>query len=184
MEDKQIIEALWSRTESAIDALADKFGKRLYGIAMNILGNRQDAEETINDVYIAIWNSIPPARPDPLGAYIYKVCKNTALKQLRQRTAQKRNSSYDLALDELAQILPAETMEDALDARALGDAINGFLSTLDPTGRMLFVRRYWFGDSIRQLSSSTGIRENVLSVRLHRIRTRLKDYLNKEGFWL
>ena len=164
--------------------MADKFGKRLYGIAMNILGNRQDAEETINDVYIAIWNSIPPARPDPLGAYIYKVCKNTALKQLRQRTARKRNSSYDLALDELAQILPAETMEDALDARALGDAINGFLSTLDPTGRMLFVRRYWFGDSIRQLSSSTGIRENVLSVRLHRIRTRLKDYLNKEGFWL
>lgn len=184
MEDKQIIDGLWSRTEAAIDALRQKYGKNLHRLAVNILGNRLDAEEAVSDTYLALWNAIPPARPDPLSAFIYKVGKNTALKHLRRRSAEKRSSHYDLALDELAQILPAGTLEETLDARELGRALNSFLDTLDPSGRSLFVRRYWFGDSIRELSRSTGIRENLLSVRLHRIRSKLKDYLNKEGFWL
>lgn len=184
MEDRQIIDALWARAEAAIDALSRKYGRRLHSIAMNILGNRQDAEEAVSDTYLALWDAIPPARPDPLSAFIYKVGKNTALKHLRRRSAQMRNSSYDLALEELAGILPAGTAEDALDARELGQAINRFLDTLEPDSRDLFMRRYWFGDSIRELSRSTGIRENLLSVRLHRIRAKLKHYLYKEGFWL
>ena len=184
MDDKQIIDALWARSETAIDALRQKYGKLFYRIATNILGNRLDAEEAVSDTYLAIWNTIPPARPDPLSTFIYKIGKNTALKHLRQQSAEKRNSSYDLALDELAEILPANTMEDTLDGRELGRALNRFLDTLDSPSRNLFVRRYWFGDSIRELSRSTGIRENLLSVRLHRIRNKLKDYLCKEGFWL
>lgn len=183
MEDKQILQLLWDRVESAIDALSSKFGKRLYLTAMNILGLHEDAEEAVNDTYLALWNTIPPARPDPLTAFVYRVGRNTALKQLRERSAQKRNSSYDVCLEELADILPGPSMEETLDARALGLAINRFLDTLEKENRVLFVRRYWFGDSVRDLAAERKLTENTLSVRLHRIRSKLKDYLNKEGFW-
>lgn len=182
MDDLTILELLWNRAEGAIDALAAKFGKRLYATAMNILEDPRDAEEAVNDTYLAVWNAIPPARPDPLCAYIYKVGKNSALRLFRSRTAQKRNSEYDLSLDELSQVLSVSTTEEEMDARALGQAIDRFLDTLDTTDRILFVRRYWFGDSVAQLASAQYTTANALSVRLHRIRQKLKDYLYKEGF--
>ena len=183
MEDIRILQLLWERSENAVAALAARFGKRLYRTALNILSVPEDAEEAVNDTYLALWDAIPPARPDPLGAFVYRVGKNTALKHLRCRTAQKRDSSYDLCLEELSGILPGPSIEETLDARALGQQIDLFLGTLDVHSRQLFVRRYWFGDSIRDLSRTMGVSENVLSVRLHRIRSKLKDHLCKEGFW-
>lgn len=183
MDDRHIISLLWERSEKAIDALQKKFGKRLYQTAINILGIRQDAEEAVNDTYLSLWDAIPPAKPDPLSAFVFRVGRNTALKHLRSRSAQKRDNRYDVCLDELAGILPCPSAEEELDARALGQAIDTFLETLNPQDRVLFLRRYWFGDSIQQLSREAGISENVLSVRLHRIRNKLKDYLHKEGFW-
>ncbi len=183
MEDRQILEALWSRTESAIDALRAKFGRRLYLTALNILGDNRDAEEAVSDTYLALWDAIPPARPEPLSAFVYKVGRNTALKHLRRRSAEKRDNRYDTTLDELTEALSADAPEARIQARELGDAINRFLDTLDHSSRCLFVRRYWFGDSVRELSRVEGITENALSVRLHRIRGKLKDYLYKEGFW-
>lgn len=183
MEDKRIIQLLWDRTEQAVDALAAKFGKRLLQTALNILSHRQDAEEAVNDTYLALWNAIPPAKPEPLAPFVYRVGRNTALKHLRQRSAQKRDSSYDVCLDELAGILPGPSMEETLDARALGSSIDRFLETLDKDSRILFVRRYWFGDSVKDIGRAIGVSENVLSVRLHRLRGKLKDYLYKEGFW-
>ena len=183
MEDKQIVNLLWARAERALQALAAKFGKRLLKTAENILGNRPDAEEAVNDTYLAIWNAIPPAQPDPLAPFVYKVGKNTALKHLRTRMAQKRDSYYDAALDELANILPGQSMEDIFDARELGRAIDRFLETLDRESRTLFLRRYWFGDSIKELSKEFHITENALSVRLYRIRAQLRDHLIKEDFW-
>lgn len=184
MDDEQILMLLWNRVESAIDALRAKFGKPLHRIAMNILADPQDAEEAVNDTYLALWDAIPPARPKPLGAYVYKVGRNTALKLLRTRSAQKRSSRYELSLDELSDILPGGTLEEQLDARFLGQAIDRFLDTLDKESRILFVRRYWFADSIRDIADDRGLTPGTVSVRLHRIRSRLKDYLNKEGFWL
>lgn len=184
MEDEQILTLLFRRVESAIDALRAKFGPRLHRIAMNILDDPQDAEEAVNDTYLALWDAIPPARPNPLCAFVYKVGRNTALKLLRTRSAQKRSSRYDLSLEELAGILPAGTLEEQLDARQLGQAIDRFLDTLDVQSRILFVRRYWFGDSIQDIAANNGLSQGAVSVRLHRIRNRLKDYLNKEGFWL
>lgn len=184
MEDSKILELLWHRAEGAIDALAAKFGRRLHATAMNILGDPRDAEEAVNDTYLAVWGTIPPARPNPLCTYVYKVGRNTALKLLRSRTAQKRNSDYDLSLEELAQVLPAGTLEEQLDARALGQAIDRFLDTLGSEDRALFVQRYWFGDGVSQLAARRYMTPGAVSVRLHRIRGRLKDYLNKEGFSL
>lgn len=184
MDDKEIIVLLWNRAERAIDALKARFGKNLYRIAKNILEDHQDAEEAENDTYLAIWNAIPPAHPDPLPPYVYKVGRNTALKHLRKQSAQKRRSRYDLSLDELSEILPAGTLEDTIDAKALGRAINVFLDKLTREDRILFVQRYWFGDDISTLAKAFSLSPNNISVKLHRIRNKLKDYLNKEGFWL
>lgn len=183
MDDRQIIDGLWARRETAVEALRAKFGKQLLQTAYNILGDRLDAEEAVSDTYLAVWNAIPPARPDPLAAFVYRTGRNTALKLLRHHSAQKRDGRYDVALEELAGILPAGTLEQQLQARELGRTINAFLGTLDSDSRRLFLRRYWFGDSIRDLSCYTGLSENLLSVRLHRLRSKLKDYLYKEGFW-
>ena len=184
MDDKKILALLWDRIESALDALKVKFGKTLYRIAMNILNDPQDAEEAENDTYLALWNAIPPARPEPLSPYVYKVGRNTALKHLRNRSAQKRDSRYDVSLDELSQILPDSTLEETIDARDLGRLMDQFLCTLKAEDRVLFVRRYWFGDDISSLAKEFSLSSANVSVKLHRIRTKLKDYLSKEGFWL
>jgi len=182
MEDQKIIEMLWQRLESAIDALRIKFGKGLQRIALNILGDHHDAEESVSDTYLALWNAIPPAKPDPLSAFVYKVGRNTALNKLRSRSAQKR-SAYEVSLEELSEILPGSNLEDTVNAKALGRHINVFLQTLDADSRTLFVGRYWFGDSVAQLAAARHLAAGTVSVRLHRIRAKLKDYLIKEGFW-
>jgi len=184
VHDEKILELLFARSEAAIEDLKNRFGGGLFRLAIGILGNSQDAEEAVNDTYLAIWNAIPPANPDPLSPYVYKTCRYTSLKKLRSRTAGKRNSDYDLSLDELADILPGDTLEDQLDAKALGKAINAFLDTLSSSDRILFVRRYWFGDSLSDLARQRLTAPGNLSVRLHRIRQKLKDYLNQEGFFL
>ena len=184
MDDKKIIALLWDRAEGAIAALAARFGRRLQTIALNILGDSRDAEEAVSDTYLAIWNAIPPERPDPLSSYIYKVGKNTALKHLRSRTAQKRAGNYELSLEELSDAIPGDTLEEQMDARALGCAINAFLDTLSKEDRVLFVCRYWFGDSVPELAAQRMTAQNTIAVRLHRIRNKLKDYLYKEGIFL
>ena len=184
MEDKKILELLWERVESAIDALAKKFGKRLLYTAMNILGDPQDAEEAVNDTYLALWDAIPPERPDPLAGYVHKTGRNVALKKRRFLTAQKRSSQYEVSLEELSGILPGPSLEEMLDARELGRAIDRFLDTVSKENRILFLRRYWFGDSVKHLAKATGLSENTVSVRLSRLRSQLKTYLtDKEGFF-
>jgi len=183
MDDRHILQLLWNRSEQAITALANRFGKRLYRLAMNILSNPQDAEESVSDTYLALWNAIPPAQPDPLEGYVYRTGRNTALNRLRHLTAQSRNCRYDLSLDELSDILPGGTLEETLDAKLLGQAIDRFLDSIPKESRVVFLRRYWFGDSMKELSREWRLSENVLSVRLYCIRSQLKDYLYKEGFF-
>lgn len=184
MEDAHIIELLFARSESAVSALARRFGVRLHAIAMNILCSPRDAEECVNDTYLALWNTIPPERPDPLCAYIYRIGRNTALKRLRSNTAQMRNSTYDLSLDELVGCIPDESLLETLDARELGRCIDRFLDVQTKENRVIFLRRYWFGDSVRQIARDFGLREGTVSVRLNRIRNALRDYLYKEGYSL
>lgn len=182
MDDRKIITLLWNRAENAISVLAEKFGKRLLATARNILRDIRDAEESVNDTYLAVWNSVPPQQPDPLAGYVYKTGRNQALKRLRYDSARIRDSSYDLSLDELSGAIAGTSLEDEFDARLLGRAIDRFLSTLSRDNRVLFLRRYWFGDSLRDISAHFAITENTAKVRLHRIRQQLRAYLQKEGF--
>ena len=182
MEDRQILQLLFNRAEAAIDALARRFGPRLYAIAMNILCSSRDAEECVNDTYLALWNAIPPEHPDPLCAYTYRVGRNIALKKLRDTSAQMRNSTYDLSLDELADCIPDNCVWDTLDARELGRSIDRFLNTQTKENRVIFLRRYWFGDSVKTIARDMGMKESAISVRLNRLRHALKNHLSKEGY--
>lgn len=182
MEHRYITELLFERSEGAIAAMAKHFGPRLYATARNILSTHQDAEETVSDTYLAVWNTVPPKRPDPLAAFVYRVGRNLALKRLRRETAQKRSSAYDLSLEELENCIPSRALEDSVDVRALGQTIDRFLTTLPKETRAIFLRRYWFGDSVKDIAQALGLRENTVTVRLSRTREKLRTFLQKEGY--
>jgi len=184
MDDKKILTLLWNRAETAIEALAQRYGLRLYQTARNILRYHEDAEESVNDTYMAIWCAIPPKKPEPLAGFVYKIGRNTALKHLRANTALKRNCSYDISLSELENAIAGADLWEQLDAKALGQAMDRFLDTISLESRMIFLRRYWFGDSVQDISGSFHLSENAVSVRLSRTRDKLKAYLIKEGFLL
>ena len=185
MEDKQIIKLFFMRAEKALDALKERFGNTLYKIAMNILGNHHDAEETTNDTYLAVWNAIPPKEPDPLAPYVYRTGRNMALKRLEYLSAEKRNNSYDLSLDELGACLPDNDInpEQAVIIQEIADSINGFLEKDTALNRYIFIRRYWYGDAVEDISKEVNMKSGAVSVRLNRIRTKLKEHLIKEGYY-
>jgi RNA polymerase sigma-70 factor (ECF subfamily) len=182
MDDKNIVALLWQSSEQALQLLAKRFGALLYRLAMNILGDRRDAEETVSDTYLALWNTIPPEKPDPLTAYVCRVGKNAALKKLRDNTAAKRDSRYDASLDELSGCLAGCSLEEEWQARELGRAIDRFLELQTQQNRIIFLRRYWFGDSVKEIAGLYAMSPGAVSVRLSRLRDALKDYLIKEGF--
>lgn len=179
MEDHQLLTLLWQRSEGAIGALAQQFGRLIYQIAHNLLGNERDAEECVNDTYLAVWNSIPPKRPEPLRPYICRIGRNIALNRLRSNTAQKRGG-YEISLEELAGCIPAPCMEDG---QALGRTMDAWLDSLNKDNRAIFLRRYWFGDSVKDIANAFNMKETAVSVRLNRLRDSLKAYLVKEGYY-
>ena len=183
MDDKHITRLLFERSESALAILARKFGSRLLLTAQNILGNTQDAEECVSDTYLAIWNAIPPKRPDPLAGFIFKTGRNLALKRLRYNTAARRNNHFDVSLDELSACLSGGSLDEAMSARELAQTIDRFLGTLPRDSRIMFLRRYWFGDTVGQIADTIGYYENAVSVRLNRCRSKLRTHLQQEGFF-
>lgn len=182
MNDQAILALLFSRAEEALDALARKFGSGLLKLARQILTSPEDAEEAVNDTYLALWNAIPPARPEPLAPYVYRVCRNQALKRRERNLAGKR-CGLTVSVEELRGTLSGPSLEETVSARALGRAVDAFLDTQSKTNRILFLRRYWFGDSVRDIARVLGMTENAVSVRLLRTRTKLKEYLIKEGLY-
>ena len=177
MDDRALIEMLFARAEAVFDALAQRFGRRLTQTAMNILSNIEDTEECVSDTYFAIWNAIPPAKPDPLPPYVYRTGKNIALNRLRARNTQKR-SGYELSLDELSDCMSAPASD-----RELGRDLNDWLGTLFQKDRVIFLRRYWFGDSVKDIAKALHMTEGAVSVRIHRLKVQLKRYLTEEGYY-
>ena len=182
LEDREIIDLFFERSERAIRELDSKYGKAVKAIAGNVLRDRQDAEECVNDAYLGVWSSIPPQRPDSLGSYVCRIARNQAISRLRSNTAAKRNEGFDLVLDELEECIPSGiSVEAELEGKELARAVDRFLATLDYDDRFLFVRRYFFADSVKQIAAAMGRKENQLSVRLFRLREKLRKNLVKEG---
>lgn len=179
MDDYNIISLLWQRSEQAVPELERNFGSRLYTTAMNLLESPQDAEECVNDTYLAVWDAIPPNKPNALGAFVYRIGRNIALNRLRSNTAKKRNG-YTLSLDELSGCI---SLPNHWDSHYLAQLLNAFLDTLSPKDRAIFLRRYWFGDSVQSIAATLHLTENAVSLRLHRTRDRLRTYLIKEGYY-
>lgn len=182
MEDQKIIELFFARSELAIQALAAKYEKLLHKISFHILQDNEDVSECLNDTYLGIWNAIPPARPNPLSAYVCKIVRNLSLKKYRANTAAKRDASMEVSLEELEPYILTPSAEEEWNAQELGRMINHFLQTLEQENRVLFVRRYWFADSVSDIAADMHISDNLASVRLKRIRKRLKHYLEQEGY--
>ena len=146
-EDSKIIDLLYKREEQALIELSEKYGTACKRIAGNILKNHRDAEECVNDTYLAVWNTIPPKNPNPLRAYIFRIIRNISIAKYHENTCIKRNSYYDVALQELENCLMAVmTVEQEMEANELSDLLDGFLETLDKRSRIMFVRRYWYSD--------------------------------------
>ena len=183
MEDERIVELLFARSEEAVRALTEKYGARCRKLAGNILGNARDAEECVNDAYLGVWNSVPPKRPESLSAYLLGTVRNLSVARYHANRAKKRNSFYDAAIHELEECIPSGNgVEDLVLAGELAGLLNRFLETLKREDRILFVRRYWYSDSVSELAKRLGMSSNGASVRLSRIRDRLRRFLRQEGY--
>lgn len=178
MDDERIIKLFFERSEQAIKELDEKYGRVCRLVSYNILNNRQDAEECVNDAYLGIWNAIPPAKPNPLLAYVCKIVRNISLKRYEQNTAAKRNSHYDVVMEELADCLASSTtIEKEIAESELTKMIESFLISIPKENRVIFLRRYWFSDSYADIAKRVGLTEKNVSVRLTRIRKELREYL-------
>lgn len=178
MEDAQIIELFFVRSEDAISELDKKYGKLCHKLADNILASAQDAEECVNDAYLSTWNAIPPQRPESLPAFVGTLVRRCSITRYRANTAMKRNSHYDMCMEELETFLasPQQAMEEHYAARELAAAIERFLDTQSKENRVLFMRRYWYADSFAEIGKLLGITEGNARLRLTRMRKQLKTY--------
>lgn len=186
MDDAAIVQLYWDRSEQAIPATSEKYGKYCAVIARNILGNPEDAEECVNDALLNAWNAIPPHRPQDLSAFLGKLVRNLALNRYKHNTAHKRGGGQTTAaLDEIAELVSdTDGVEREIDRRELVRALDDFLSTLSAEKRSLLVRRYWYFDSIPDIAARFQMTENHVSVTLSRLRRKLHSYLLEGGFEL
>jgi len=186
MDDEKIVQLYWNRNEKAIPATADKYGNYCTSIAKNILGNREDAEECVNDTYWNAWNSIPPHKPRRLSTFLGKITRNLALNRYKHETANKRGGGQTtVILDEIAALVSdTDSVEQAIDRKELIRSIDNFLDRLPPDKKSIFVCRYWYFDSISDIADRYGMTENNVSVTLNRLRLKLHNYLLERGFEL
>lgn len=181
MEDREIIALFFQRSEAAIDAVEKKYGALCHSVAWNLLHSQEDAKECLNDTWHGLWNAIPPRQPERLGPFAARVTRNLAMKRLTRQNAEKRQG-ITVSFEELNQCIPDEkTVEQALEGKELTKLLDAFLDTLGEEDRNLFLRRYWFFDSVRQLSRNFGITENHVKIKLYRMRKALKKYLEQEA---
>lgn len=184
MTETEILNLYWQRSEKAIEESEMKFGKYCFAIAFGILSNAGDADESVNDTWLAGWNSIPPKRPDSLKAYLGKLCRHISLSKLRKRMAQKRGGGEAaLAIEELAEcVADGFDIQKAYELRELSFKLNIFLSDLAEKERNIFVARYWYSLPVADIALKFGISENTVKTKLHRSREKLRAFLEREGY--
>ena len=179
MEDREIVERLFLREESALSHLSALYDRTLYAVAYRILESAEDAKECVNDTYLRVWEAIPPHRPLYLKAFLCKIARNLALGRVQRAAAQKRGGTLWELKEELLQDLPQTAcMEDEI---ALKNAVDGFLSGLPVKKRTVFMQRYWYFLPVKEIALKNGMSESAVKVSLMRTRTDFKEYLKKEG---
>lgn len=186
MDDRQIVDLYWERSETAISETSKKYGKYCHYIAHNILHNYEDCEECVNDTYMKAWDAIPPQRPNRLSAFLGKITHNLSLNRLEKNTARKRGAGQAaLVLEELEECIPASGhVEQIVDDIVLAEIINSFLASLTPETRKFFVRRYWYLSPVREIACDYAVSESKVKMILMRTRNKLKKVLEKEGISL
>ena len=183
MEDAKIVQLYLDRDEQAIPETANKYGNYCTSIAKNILGNREDAEECVNHTYLNTWNTIPPHKPKSLSAYLGKLTRRIALNRLRDANAAKRGGGQaEISLQELGDVIPSnDDVMQCIAQRELSMQISAFLRKQPDVPRRVFIRRYWYCDSIRDIAKNFGFRESKVKMILLRTRNQLREFLEKEG---
>lgn len=185
MEDERIVELFWARDEAALTHAADKYGRYCFSIANGILRNAEDAQECVNDTYLGAWNAIPPHRPAVLSTFLGKITRHCALKKWSANTAEKRGgTSVEASIDELDELIPdGSYVDERLDKEELTRVLNAFLAELPETDCDIFVRRYWFFDSVQDIARRYGFSDSKVKMKLKRTRDKLRLRLEKEGVW-
>ena len=184
MTDEQIIALYWRRDERAIAETQVRYGRYLQAVARGILSDERTCEEVVNDTYAKAWDCIPAQRPDPLKGFLARITRQLSINRLKESTRQKRGGGqYELALEELGQCIPVSG-EDLAELTALRDALNEFLRGLSDEKRRVFIRRYWYLDSVSQIAREFGISESKVKSMLMRTRDQLHEFLKKEGFFV
>ena len=181
MDDASIMELFRKRDENAIAELRQKYEKLCFYIAGNILSQREDTEECVNSAYFDLWQKIPPECPEDLRTYLCRIVKNKALDRLRYNSAEKRNPILKVSLEELSECIP-DRADERLSAEKLAELISSFLRTQDERRRKIFVRRYWYGDTLSAIAELYGMNEKTVATDLFRTRKKLKVFLRKEGY--
>jgi len=183
MNDEQIIHLFFARSEQAISEVREKYGNYCHRIAFRVLQNYEDSEECVNDTFLQAWNVIPPQKPNILSSFLGKITRNLALNKLKYNTAQKRDTGHiAVMLEELADCLPAKDNTEAIaEENFVIDCLNTFLSAQKLKTRKIFMRRYWYMDSIKEIAKDFGISESSVKMILSRTRNALKSFLEKEG---
>lgn len=185
MDDKVIIQHYWDRDERAITETDEKYGSFCLRIAENITGNKEDSKECVNDTYLKTWNTIPPQRPRVFPAFIGKIVRNLSYNRYAyNRTARRGGGQINEVFDELAECLTDRSAEVSGDEKELKEAINSFLGTLSARDRNIFLRRYWYTESIKAIAEKMKMKENSVCAVLKRIRKKLQGYLAERGFEL
>ena len=181
MDDSEIIELYFLRDEQAIDETDKKYGKLCLNIAKNVLGNNYDAEECVNDTYLSIWNVIPPTRPNRFAAFISKIVRNLSIKRLDYNLANKRSRYLTVSFAELECVLSSDCIESKIEQEEIAKKISAFLWEEKEDARNVFIRRYYFFDSIGDIAEKYSYTESKVKNMLYRSRERLKAYLKNEG---
>ena len=184
MDDGKIIDMFFARNEEAIRYTAEIYGRRLFALADNVLKNDQDADESVNDTYMRVWNTIPPQRPGHFFAYLAKICRHLALDKLDWRSAAKRKAEVVGLTQEMENCIPDRSRERALEGKEVGKLLDTFLKSLTPENRMVFMRRYWYFYSIAEIAARYGISEDAAQKRIARTKAKLAAFLKQEGIYV
>ena len=184
MTDSQIIALFWERNEDAIQETDAAYGRKLYAISDKILRSTQDAEESVSDTYMRAWETIPPQKPNYFFAYLAKICRNFSLSKLQWNSAAKRNAEVVSLTQEMEQCIPDRSHERRLEGEEIGQVLNRFLDSISLESRLIFMRRYWYTDSIAEIAARYNISQSKVKIQLHRTRNKLQLFLESEGIYV